>query len=268
MRSELTKILLRDYPVYFEKNYWLPSTKSRYLGKEFRKKRQMDIKIKLAVLDRIYRIYDDFSGGLDMACKKYCAECCTPNVTMTTLEACLIANHIISNGQSDLFENVQATRSEKRFKPRTTTNRLADLCRKGDDPPEEAHHYFNRSCPLLTDNLCPIYPVRPFGCRCFVSKHDCRKEGYSEVDPFVITANTLFLQFVEHVDAMGFSGNFTDVLLLLASKENRDHYKINTLKRAGAGFIPNLQITVLMIPPEHRIKIKPLLDALMRIKGQ
>lgn len=228
----------------------------------------MDINIKLAVLNQIYRIYDDFSGGLDMACKKYCAECCTPNVTMTTLEACLIANHMISNSQSDFFENVRATLSEKRFKPQTTTNRLADLCRKGDDPPEEAHNYFNGSCPLSTDNLCPIYPVRPFGCRCFVSKHDCRKEGYSEVAPFLITVNTLFMQFLEHVDAMGFSGNFADVLLLLASEENRNHYEMNTLKPPGPGCISNLQITVLMIPPEHRIKIKPLLDALMRIGDQ
>ena len=62
--------------------------------------------------------------------------------------------------------------------------------------------------------------------------------------------------------------DFEDVLLLLATKENRDHYKMNTLKPQGTEFIPNLQITVLMIPPEHRIKIKPLLDALMRIKGQ
>jgi len=230
-------------------------------------KRQTDLKIRLAVLEQIYRIYDDFSGGLDMACKKYCAQCCTPNVTMTTLEACRIADHMISNSRSDLLENVQARRSEKRFKPRTTTNRLADLCRKGDDPPEEAHHYLNGSCPLLTDNLCPIYPVRPFGCRCFVSKHDCRKKGYSEVDPFVITVNTLFMQFVEHVDAMGFSGNFADVLLLLASKELRNHYRMNTLKHPGTGFISNLQITVLMIPLEHRVKIKPLLDALMGIKA-
>lgn len=227
----------------------------------------MDLKTRLAVLKQIYRIYDDFSGGLDMACKKYCAECCTPNVTMTTLEACLIADHMISNGRSDLLENVQARRSEKRFKPRTTTNRLADLCRKGDDPPEEAYPYLNGSCPLLTDNLCPIYLVRPFGCRCFVSKHDCRKEGYSEVDPFVITVNTLFMQFVEHVDAMGFSGNFADVLLLLASKERRNHYQMNILKHPGPGFIPNLRITALMIPPEHRIKIKPLLDTLMGIKA-
>ena len=83
----------------------------------------------------------------------------------------------------------------------------------------------------------------------------------------MITVNTLFMQFVEHVDAMGFSGNFADVLLLLASKELRNHYRMNTLKHPGTGFISNLQITVLMIPLEHRVKIKPLLDALMGIKA-
>ena len=226
----------------------------------------MDLNAKLSILERMVDIYDRFLGEFGLAYEKYCAHCCTANVTMTTLEGCRIADHMISNGQSDWFENVRATRSEKRFKPQTTTNRLADLCRKGDDLPEEAHHYFNGACPLLTDDLCPIYPARPFGCRCFVSKHDCRKGGYSEVDPFVISVNTLFMQFVEHVDAMGFSGNFADVLLLLASKENRAHYQMNTLKHPGTGFIPNLQITVLMIPPEHRIKIKPLLDTLMGIK--
>ena len=226
----------------------------------------MDINIKLAVLDRIYKIYDEFSSGLETACKKYCAECCTPNVTLTTLEACLIADHMISNGQADAFEKVKTTRPENRFKPKTTTNRLADLFRRGEAPPEEVQRNLNGNCALLTDNLCPIYPVRPFGCRCFVSKYDCRKEGYSQVDPFVITVNTLFMQFVEHVDAMGFSGNFADVLLLLASKENREHYRMNTLKHPGAGFISNLQIPVLMIPPEHRIKIKPLLGALTGIK--
>ncbi len=65
------------------------------MNKGFFSTEQMDLETRLAVLDRIYRIYYDFSGGLDMACKKYCAECCTPDVTMTTIEACLIANHMI-----------------------------------------------------------------------------------------------------------------------------------------------------------------------------
>ena len=226
----------------------------------------MNVEQRLNVLKKIYGLYDDASRHLDVACKKYCAACCTPNVTMTTLEGYLIAEHMISNGQADLFENIQAKRSKNRFKPQITTNRLADLCMRGDDPPEEEKKHSNKSCPVLKDNLCPIYEVRPFGCRCFISKHDCSKAGYAEVDPFVMTLNTMFMQFVEQIDFMGFSGNFADVLLLMASNESRNNYKKNILKHPCADFVSNLKIKVLMVPPEHRVKVKPVLDALLNIK--
>ena len=226
----------------------------------------MNLEQRLNVLNKIYGLYNDAAKNLDVACKKSCAACCTPNVTMTTLEGYLIADHMISNGQADLFENIQAKISKNRFKPKITTNRLADLCMKGDDPPEEEKKHSNKSCPVLKDNLCPIYEFRPFGCRCFISKHDCSKAGYAEVDPFAMTLNTLFMQFIEHIDPMGFSGNFADVLLLMASKENCGNYKMNTLNHPGADFVPNLKIKVLMVPPEHRIKVKPVLDALLNLQ--
>jgi hypothetical protein len=225
----------------------------------------MDLNKKLAVLDQIYGIYDQFVGKLDIACKKYCAGCCTRNVTITTLEGYLMASHMIICGKSGLFENIEKAIPEKRFRPQTTTNRLADLCMKGQDPPEEENNGLNGSCPLMEDNLCPIYPVRPFGCRCFVSKKDCRKQGYAEVDPFIITVNNLFLQFIEHVDSQGFSGNLIDVLHFMGSKTHRHNYERNTLYPPDTGLIPNLHITVLMIPPEHRIKIKPMLNELQNI---
>ncbi len=226
----------------------------------------MDLNSKLAVLDQIYRVYDEFVARLHTACKKYCAGCCTRNVTLTTLEGYLIATHMISYGKSSLFENIERAIPERRFQPKTTTNRLADLCMKGENPPEEKHENSNGCCPLLKDNLCPIYPVRPFGCRCFVSKKDCRKQGYAEVDPFILSVNNLFLQFIEHVDSQGFSGNLIDVLKFMATKNNRHNYKRNTLNNSDTGLIPNLKITVLMIPPEHRVKIKPILKALQNIK--
>jgi hypothetical protein len=225
----------------------------------------MDLNSKLAVLDQIYKIYDKFVAKLDIACKKYCAGCCTRNVTMTTLEGYLIATHMISYGKSGLFEHIERAIPKKRFQPQTTTNRLADLCMKGEDPPVEIHENSNGCCPLLKDNLCPIYPVRPFGCRCFVSKEDCRKKGYAQVDPFVITVNNLFLQFIEHVDSQGFSGNLIDVLIFMASEKNRRNYQRNTLDYPDTGLISNLKITVLMIPPEHRVKIRPILNALKKI---
>lgn len=226
----------------------------------------MNLEQRLMVLKKIYGLYDDVTKHLDVACKKYCAACCTPNVTMTTIEGYLIADHMISNGQADVFENIRAKRSKNRFKPKITTNRLADLCMKGDDPPEEEKKHSNKSCPVLKDILCPIYEVRPFGCRCFISTHDCNKKGYAEVDPFVMTLNTLFMQFIEHIDSKGFSGNFADVLLLMASNENRGNYKRKILTYSGADFVPNLKIKVLMVPPEHRMKVKPVLDALLSIK--
>lgn len=225
----------------------------------------MYLEQKLNILNKIYGLYDDAVKNLDVACKKYCSSCCTPNVTMTTLEGFLIADHMISNGQADLFENIKAKISKNRFKPQITTNRLADLCMKGDDPPEEEQTHSNKNCPVLIDNLCPIYEVRPFGCRCFISKHDCSKAGYAEVDPFDMTVSTLFMQFVEHIDFMGFSGNFADVLLLMASKENRDHYKMNILNHRGADLVPNFKVKVLMVPPEQRIKARAIIDALLKL---
>jgi len=225
----------------------------------------MVLEQRLDALNKIYGLYNDVAINLDVACKKYCSACCTPNVTMTTLEGYLIADHMVSNGQADLFENIQAKISKHRFKPQFTTNRLADLCMKGGEPTEEEKTHSNKSCPVLKDNLCPIYEVRPFGCRCFISKHDCSKAGYAEVDPFDMTVNTLFMQFVEHIDGMGFSGNFADVLLVMASKENRDHYKMNILNYRGADLVPNLKIKILMVPPEHRMKVKPLFDALLKL---
>jgi hypothetical protein len=173
---------------------------------------------------------------------------------------------MISNGQTDLFEAIQSKISKNRFKPKITVNRIADLCMKGSDPPEEEDKHSDKSCPVLKDNLCPIYEIRPFGCRCLMSKHDCSKAGFAEVDSFVMTLNTLCMQFVEQIDFMGFSGNFADVLLLMASKENRDNYKKNILKHPGTDFVSNIKVKVLMVPPEHREKVQPVLDALLSIK--
>ena len=112
---------------------------------------------------------------------------------------------------------------------------------------------------MLTDNECPIYPARPFGCRCFISKHHCTEKGYAYVDPFVITVNNLFLQYIEHIDTKGFSGNMTDVMLFMESEDNRDSYRKRSLKRIEKTLIPNLPIRAVLIPPEHKTRIKPFL---------
>jgi hypothetical protein len=104
----------------------------------------MNLDLRLAILKKIYRLYDNFFADLDIACKKYCAECCTLNVTITTLEGYLIADHMVANDLSDGFQKVQNAVSQKRFKPQTTTNRLSALCIQGKDLPEEKNDEFSR----------------------------------------------------------------------------------------------------------------------------
>lgn len=220
---------------------------------------------KLFFLQQIYKIYDDFTVNLDVACQKYCSRCCTNDVIMTTLEGYLVAEHIQKSEAFGLLKKVNKGLAKKRFLPQTTTNKMAELCIKGKDLPQEDHPHTQGICPILTDDLCPIYTVRPFGCRCLVSKHDCRQTGYADIDPLVLTVNHLMLQVIEHIDASGFSGNLADILMLLATKENRRAHEANALKFSNVPLISNLPIKVLMIPPEHRMHIQPILNALNNI---
>ncbi|QTA92448.1 YkgJ family cysteine cluster protein [Desulfonema magnum] len=226
----------------------------------------MNLDTKLVVLNQIYKIYDEFAATLDVACKQYCAQCCTRNVTLTTLEGYKIAHYLISNGKSDLFEKLKDASHKKRFQPLTTTNQLAEICMRGDEPPEEENDPSWGRCPFLTDNECPVYPVRPFGCRCFVSKQNCSETGYADTEPFVIAVNNVFLQFIEHIDAQGFSGNLTDVLLFMASDNNRQCYKDSTLTNPCDGLISNAPIKVVLVSPEHKDKAEPILRSLQSIK--
>ena len=222
----------------------------------------MNLNVRLNVLDRIYAIYDDFVEVLDVACQKYCALCCTCNVTLTSLEGYKIARHLIDNGQSHLFAKLQPALGGRRFQPQVTINTLAENCMQGKEPPEEAGDPAWGSCPLLEDDKCPIYRVRPFGCRCMLSKQNCQETGFAAMDSMALTVNNVFLQYIEHIDARGFSGNLADVLDFMASAENRRQYRANHMQHPPANLIANRPIKVLMIPPEHRTEIKPILNAL------
>jgi len=77
--------------------------------------------------------------------------------------------------------------------------------------------------------------------------------------------NTVFLQVIEHLDAEGCSGNLIDVLKFMASKNRRRVYERGQLACEKNGLIVNWELKVLMIPPEHREKIEPILQQLREI---
>ncbi|MCU0592370.1 MAG: hypothetical protein MUC57_12970 [Desulfobacterales bacterium] len=219
----------------------------------------MDIGRKLKALDRIYAVYDDFVRTQTVACRMHCHECCTTHVTLTTLEAYKICETLPPGERQKLFGRIHEVVDLQRFRPTTTTNALAELCAADGDLPEEPDEASRASCPLLAEELCSIYALRPFNCRCFISRTPCLENGFADMDEAVVAVNTLLLQTVEHVDADGCSGNLLDVLGVLTDDETRAAYAAGSLHCSGNGLIANRPMKVLK-------RVEPILQRLRAIR--
>jgi len=97
---------------------------------------------KIVALDRIYAAYDRFCATLDVACKKYCAQCCTSNVTLTTLEGHKILDHLIAAGKLNIIDELKHTVATNRYQPQVSTARPAEL-----------YAAAIRLCPRMISNL-------------------------------------------------------------------------------------------------------------------
>jgi hypothetical protein len=56
-----------------------------------------------------------------------------------------------------------------------------------------------------------------------------------------------------------------DILTYLAVEENKDTCRTASLTCPNGSLIPNRKMKVLMVPPEHRNKIEPVLHTLRSI---
>jgi len=225
----------------------------------------MEIKSKIEQLDQIYTLFETFAQKQDLACKLQCATCCTCNITLTTLEGFKIISELDASQNASLMQQIQKAVSQKRYQPTISTNQMAQICMDGGDIPEEVLDPAWGDCPLLVDLECPIYTLRPFGCRCMMSRHNCSQSGYAHMDEFTLTVADLFSQFIEHLDAGGLNGNLIDVLMYLANSENLKTYQEGQPNLSSSNLIRNYPIPILMIPPEHRLRVAPLLKPLTRI---
>jgi hypothetical protein len=218
-----------------------------------------DTASRLGALEAVYRLYDEFAAGLALFCHRDCAHCCTANVTVTSLEARFLLDFFTRTNQSALLQR-RIGEGESGFRPVTmTTNALARLCAEGKTPPEEPREPPPGRCPLLTEEICPVYAARPFACRCLVSKTDCGDTGYAAVDDFTLSLNTVFLQCIEHLDAGGFSGNLAVMLSCLNPVRHQGTVSPADLPPALAA---NSPLTILMVPPQHREAMAPWLGKL------
>ncbi|RUA02576.1 MAG: hypothetical protein DSY89_02645 [Deltaproteobacteria bacterium] len=220
----------------------------------------MPLDAQLDALARIYRVLDDTFDNSTLACHRGCAACCTQNVTMTTLEGYRIITRL--SQQANLREQLSAAADSSRFLPELTINDLARQCAENGPVSEKNYPDDPAPCPLLADNICTVYPVRPLACRTMISTIDCRKSGYAQMDSYFLSAGNIFLQFTEHIDQKGLTGNLTDVLSYVCDNRKRHHYEAGAAIADVGGLLPNHPLTVLMVPPEHRQQVSPILNQL------
>lgn len=227
----------------------------------------MDIESRCRRLEKIYAVYDAFTAGTDRACRRHCACCCTCNVTGTTLEGWLIHDRLTSGAAENrlIMEKLAEIAPAARFQPGLTINEMVGFCIQGKELPDEQNNPGAGKCPLLHGDVCSLYPVRPFGCRAMLSTMDCAVGTAAQMPPLILSANNIVMQYIEALDRPGASGNMIDILLYLSDPARRSAYENRRALGWPQPLRPNQPFPALMIPPEHRTAIQPLLQALKKI---
>ncbi len=224
----------------------------------------MNIQHRLNLLKTINRLHSDFIADQVVACFKTCAVCCTCNVTLTTLEGFLIIDRLTGRQRAELFDRLQPFRLKTRFQPSIGINQMAQMCLQGIDIPEESADPGMGDCPLLEKDICPIYSTRPFACRSMLSTAVCSRGGEARMSPFILTVHQTILQYLEAIDTPGYSGNLIDILTFLSDPLHHNAYESELLPPAPEGLTANRDVSVLMIPPEHRKRLTPLLQKIQQ----
>lgn len=222
----------------------------------------MQIQKRLELLKKIYDIYDGFASNAQAKCHKGCSACCTCNVTATTMEGLLIYDYLVSQGWVEQLRNMMVMAPPSRFRPRVTINQMVALCTEGKDLPEETNDPTAGICSFLDDDICSLYPVRPFGCRAMLSSSDCRSGGEAQMPPFMLSVNNVIMQYIEAIDLPGGTGNLIDVLTVLSVDALREAYLVGQDLGGSQGLLFNRPFQVLMVPPEHRQSIRHLIQSL------
>ncbi|MBF0302717.1 MAG: YkgJ family cysteine cluster protein, partial [Desulfamplus sp.] len=173
-----------------------------------------DVKEKQAILKQLFMLFDRFTKDMERACAEGCAACCTRNVTLTSLEAKHILDGLNIDEKDAVLTRIANELHKNRMVPKTTINELAKICMNGEEPPEEFADPLWGECPLLSNQRCMVYDLRPFACRAMMSKKRCNVTGFAEMDEYMVTLSNVFMQYFEHIDNGGYFGNLSDILLL------------------------------------------------------
>jgi hypothetical protein len=220
----------------------------------------LTLDLKKAALKTLFDTYDEVVGRFPTACARECSACCTHNVLATSLEVDTILDFMESRDREELRARMVSGTSGKRFRPVLTTNLLARYCIERREPPEEDYAVQILPCPLREHGGCPIYPVRPFGCRAMWSSERCA--GEATMDPLLLSLNSVFAQIVEELDQGGLYGNMIDVFRLFDRGDLRSTYRRGVRSSPESGLPTAVASPGFMIPPAHRGEVASVLNRL------
>lgn len=221
--------------------------------------------MKEAIYQTIIDRFEQWAGNYNRACARGCSPCCTQNVTITALEGGRILSYIRDKGQEAwLAEKLGQPLSHSR--PHMTTNEFAHACLNGlEADPEEKDTL--SACPFLEEDICRIYPARPFSCRCFISTVRCSVMQPAQIPEHYLSASTAMMQLMEHLGQKEYWGNMVDVLLALCDISTNtkiaEHLDDSSrimqarLQTHSARPLPGFLFT-----REDEMKIRPLLEAI------
>jgi len=205
------------------------------------------------LLERIYQLHGEWTGNMKLACGKGCASCCTQSVTITGMEGRQIGDYLRDHNRLPELAGMLDNRKPA-GRLSITTNAFAGYCLRGLEPEEPVHQEWDFTpCPFLQENCCTIYPVRPFGCRAFVSTVNCAETGSAEIAPLVLTVNTVYTQLIEHLAQGQFWGKMLDILACYQPGRVEENHEAAEASLRRAMAIPGLIVCEEEEKPVHAI---------------
>jgi Fe-S-cluster containining protein len=207
----------------------------------------------------IYTLYADWAEEFDYACHKGCATCCTQSVSMTMLEGELIHEYIQTERPElmTILDGLPGGAATPK-----TTNQFAAACLREEEDGDEPDSWNMAPCVFLRENCCAVYPVRSFMCRSFGSRIPCDLRGEAEVEPLLLTLNTVILQCLEHLDQGRPWGNMNLILRLVKENSSGTSGPRRESVRISAP-IPGF-----LIPPDETAAMHDKLQTLLKIIGR
>ena len=167
-----------------------------------------------AALSALYSWHDVWSADFPRACGPGCAACCTPNVSLTSLEARYLIAAPLFQETVGMGEKIRRRAAGPLYRPTCTINQVAACCLAHQEPPADTSEHVGGVCLFLDDqSQCRIYAHRPMACRAMASQVRCRPGSEAVVEPFVLTVNLALHQIIEHLDQEGVTGSLPEVVV-------------------------------------------------------